>query len=147
MVSQSMTPSVWAQSLLFVVANHLTQIAHCRILFLEAVGEENHTWIFLLWQHVCFSMENGQCLYPYGKVMGGSRTISYMIYEYTRGNRKSCKMWALGGNWEPWLEVLRSCLAIFFKVEYTSNTELKGGNVHHTTYREVTTTYTSYRSY
>jgi hypothetical protein len=109
-----MTPLLWAQSLLFVVANRLTQIAHCRIFLIEAGGEENHTCIFLLWQHCCFSMENGQCLYPYGKVMGGSITISYMINAYTRGNRKSCKMWALGGNWEPWLEVLPSCWTILF---------------------------------
>jgi hypothetical protein len=147
MVSQSMTPLLQAKSLLFVVATRLTQIAHCRILLIEAGGEGNLTWIFLLWQNCCFSMENGQYLYLYEKVMGGSRTISYMIYEYTRGNRKSCNMWPLAGNWEPWLEVLRSCRAILFKDENTNNTELKCGNVHHTTYREVTFSYTSYRSY
>lgn len=41
-------------------------------------------------------LENRQCRYPRGKVMGGSSVLNYMIY--TRGHWKDFDNWADLGN-------------------------------------------------
>lgn len=44
----------------------------------------------------CLAMENNQCNFPRGKVMGGSSVLNYMIY--TRGNKRDFDNWAAMGN-------------------------------------------------
>lgn len=47
-------------------------------------------------QRYCMGMDNAQCNYPRGKVMGGSSVLNYMIY--TRGNKRDYDNWANMGN-------------------------------------------------
>ncbi|CAO1423124.1 unnamed protein product [Diamesa hyperborea] len=97
-----------------VVANRLTETTGCKVLLLEAGGEENILQdIPLLVQYLqdtsanwndtsepspdyCKSMNNNQCSMPHGKVMGGSSVLNYMIW--TRGHPKDYDNWAAKGN-------------------------------------------------
>ncbi|GLV42552.1 uncharacterized protein CBL_03290 [Carabus blaptoides fortunei] len=54
----------------------------------------------------CLGLDNRQCHWPRGKVMGGSSVLNYMIH--SRGNKKDYDGWAAMGNtgWD-WKNVLK----------------------------------------
>lgn len=94
-----------------VLANRLSTDAHCRVLLLEAGGEDNSTAIHT---PACYGQLQdsrydwgfrtvpqkhmfGRRIYlPQGKVWGGSSAINYMIY--MRGNRDDYDHWEHLGN-------------------------------------------------
>lgn len=73
----------------------------------------------------CMGMENGQCNFPRGKVIGGSSVLNYMIY--TRGNRRDYDKWAKMGN-KGWS--YEEVLPYFKKIENFSIPEMFDQNYH-----------------
>lgn len=97
------------------LASRLTEYADWRVLLLEAGQSENYLMDVPLlvnflqgfneinWGYKtepsnssCLAIENNQCTWPRGRVMGGSSVLNYMIY--TRGNRRDYDEWAAMGN-------------------------------------------------
>jgi len=97
-----------------VVTNRLTENPDWKVLLIEAGGPENLLMDFPLlanylqfttanWRYntmpsdrYCMAMDNNQCNWPRGKVVGGSSVLNYMIY--TRGNKRDYDHWAELGN-------------------------------------------------
>ena len=92
-----------------VVANRLSENPAWNVLLIEAGGNENAIHdIPLTAQYLqglditskvqtkpsksyCLGMNNNSCVWPYGKVMGGSSVLNYMIW--TRGNKNDYNSW------------------------------------------------------
>nr|CAD7256884.1 unnamed protein product [Timema shepardi] len=97
-----------------VIANRLSEELGWSVLLLEAGGDETRISDVpvmmatlqrgpLDWNYVteyqegfCQAMENGRCLWPRGKLLGGTSAINGMIY--VRGNRRDYDNWASMGN-------------------------------------------------
>lgn len=114
-----------------VLANRLTENPDWNVLLIEAGGNENFlmdmpmlanylqftdsNWKFKTMPNqnrYCMGMENRQCNFPRGKVIGGSSVLNYMIY--TRGNRRDYDNWARMGN-QGW--GFNDVLPYFIKIE------------------------------
>ncbi|KAJ3620549.1 hypothetical protein MTP99_004488 [Tenebrio molitor] len=113
-----------------VLANRLSENPDWNVLLIEAGRSENYLMDMPIlanylqftdsnWKYktapsgrFCMGMDNQQCNWPRGKVIGGSSVLNYMIY--TRGNRRDYDHWAALGN-EGWS--FKDVLPYFRKVE------------------------------
>uniref|UniRef100_A0A1I8PWX7 Glucose-methanol-choline oxidoreductase N-terminal domain-containing protein n=1 Tax=Stomoxys calcitrans TaxID=35570 RepID=A0A1I8PWX7_STOCA len=119
-----------------VLANRLSENPKWQVYLIEAGGVESLPHqipimaAFLQGTHsnwgyksvpqkqACFGMNNNECSLPRGKILGGTSSINYMIYN--RGNRRDFDRWAEFGN-EGWS--YEEVLPYFLKSE---NANLKG---------------------
>ncbi|XP_018569550.1 glucose dehydrogenase [FAD, quinone]-like [Anoplophora glabripennis] len=126
-----------------VLANRLTENPDWSVLLIEAGRSENFLMDIPIlanylqftesnWRYktepsnrFCMGMDNTQCNWPRGKVVGGSSVLNYMIY--TRGNRRDYDNWARLGN-DGWS--FNDVLPYFKKVENFSVPEYQNGDYH-----------------
>lgn len=96
------------------LAARLSEVPHWNILLLEAGDDEpliadvpmlypafqRSPWDWQYWteksSRYCLAMQNQQCYWPRGKVLGGSSSINAMMF--IRGNRRDYDHWAELGN-------------------------------------------------
>ncbi|XP_074030297.1 glucose dehydrogenase [FAD, quinone] [Leptinotarsa decemlineata] len=113
-----------------VLANRLSENPNWSVLLIEAGRPENLLMDFPIlanylqftesnWRYktepsgsFCMGLDNHQCNWPRGKVVGGSSVLNYMIY--TRGNWRDYDNWARLGN-EGWS--FKDVLPYFKKIE------------------------------
>lgn len=110
-----------------VLASRLTEDRACRVLLLEAGGEDDSPWIrtpafYGLLQDSPYDwadrtipqahLKGRRIFVPQGRVLGGSSAINYMIY--IRGNRGDYDQWCDSGN-EGW--AYEDVLPYFVKAE------------------------------
>ena len=141
------------------LANRLSQISNWNVLLIEAGRQENYVMDIPMlatllqfsevnWkyktepsEHVCLGMENRQCSYPRGKVVGGSSSINYMIA--TRGNRRSYDHWESLGN-PGW--GYKDLLPHFLQIEDMRIPELVKDRKYHSTGGELAITRVPYHT-
>lgn len=141
------------------VANRLTENPNWMVLLLEAGRPENFLMDYPLlanylqfteanWRYKtmpsntsCLGLDNNQCNWPRGKVMGGSSVLNYMIH--TRGNKKDYDGWeAMGNEGWGWNNVLK----YFKKMENLDIPELAQNKDLHSTEGYVSISYAPYRT-
>ena len=116
-----------------VLANRLSENPNWRVALVEAGGVENifnlipvlagymqitqANWNFksVPQKRACFGMYNNECSQPRGRILGGTSSINFMIYN--RGNRRDFDAWAAAGN-TGWS--YRNVLPYFLKSEAAS---------------------------
>ncbi|PSN46845.1 Glucose dehydrogenase [FAD, quinone] [Blattella germanica] len=141
------------------VANRLTEIPEWQVLLLEAGGEENYIMDIPInairnqfsginWNYrsvpsdvACLGLTNNQCVYPRGKVMGGSSVLNYMVH--TRGNRRDFDEWEKLGN-TGW--GYDDILPYFLKSENLEIPELAKDKTYHSTGGYLTISYPPYHT-
>ncbi|XP_055920826.1 glucose dehydrogenase [FAD, quinone]-like [Eupeodes corollae] len=129
-----------------VLANRLSANPNWTVYLLEAGGNENfaHDIPVLVpllqktnsnWNYKsvpqansCFGMNNNMCGLPRGRVLGGTSSINFMIYN--RGNRRDFDRWAENGNF-GWS--YNDVLPLFKRVEAASLESFKYSDYHNTT--------------
>ncbi|KAJ8917310.1 hypothetical protein NQ315_002328 [Exocentrus adspersus] len=140
------------------VANRLTENPEWSVLLIEAGRPENFLMDMPIlanylqftesnWRYktepsnqACLGLDNQQCNWPRGKVVGGSSVLNYMIY--TRGNWRDYDHWAdLGNEGWSWKDVL----PYFKKVENFSIPEYQDPE-YHSTEGHVTISYSPYKT-
>ncbi|XP_071561836.1 uncharacterized GMC-type oxidoreductase Mb1310-like [Temnothorax nylanderi] len=89
----------------------------------------------------CLGMEGNSCVFPTGKVVGGSSVLNYMIA--TRGGAEDYDRWAEMGN-EGW--AYQDVLKYFKKLETMEIPELKSDNDYHGTNGPVHIAYPSFHT-
>ncbi|XP_069673215.1 glucose dehydrogenase [FAD, quinone]-like [Periplaneta americana] len=142
-----------------VIANRLTQIPEWRVLLIEAGERENYAldipilalylqFTDVNWKYksvpnnnVCLSMENKQCPFARGKVMGGSTSINLMIS--SRGHRRNYDEWEEMGN-TGW--GYKDVLPYFRQIEDMTIAEFAIDEKYHSTGGEVTISYVPHRT-
>ncbi|XP_025833266.1 glucose dehydrogenase [FAD, quinone]-like isoform X1 [Agrilus planipennis] len=142
-----------------VIANRLTENPNWNVLLLEAGGSEkfimdipilanflqlseaNWDYKTVPSDNYCLGMENRQCNFPRGKVLGGSSVLNFMIY--TRGNRRDYDNWEKMGN-TGWS--FKDVLPYFKKVENFVVPGYDNDTKYHSQDGYVTVSYPPYRS-
>ncbi|XP_011704090.1 PREDICTED: glucose dehydrogenase [FAD, quinone]-like isoform X2 [Wasmannia auropunctata] len=142
------------------MAARLSEIPHIKILLIEAGSHEN---MFLdipvtapllsldndiNWKYktkpsdkYCVGMKDNSCIWPAGKIIGGSSVLNYMIAN--RGDAENYDRWAKMGS-EGW--AYKDVLKYFKKLETIDIPELKSDIVYHGTDGPVHITSPSYQT-
>lgn len=141
------------------LANRLTENPEWMVLLIEAGQPENFIMDYPLlasylqftdanWKYKtmpsdtsCLGLDNNQCLWPRGKVVGGSSVLNYMIH--TRGNKKDYDNWEAMGN-EGW--GWDNALHYFKKMENLDIPVLAANKKMHSTDGHVSVSYAPYRT-
>nr|XP_031838195.1 glucose dehydrogenase [FAD, quinone]-like [Nomia melanderi]XP_031838196.1 glucose dehydrogenase [FAD, quinone]-like [Nomia melanderi] len=142
-----------------VVANRLSENSNWTVLLLEAghdeipltdvpalwttfLGSDDLTWKYKSEpsDKYCLAMNNHQCVFPRGKVLGGSSVSNAMLY--ARGNKRDYDNWARLGNrgWD-----YESVLPYFKKSEDMRIKEYEDSS-YHATGGDLTVEYFRYRA-
>ncbi|XP_067634954.1 glucose dehydrogenase [FAD, quinone]-like [Eurosta solidaginis] len=126
-----------------VIANRLSENPNWSVYLIEAGGVEglahsipvaaillqntksNWGYKSVPQERSCRGMNNNECALPRGKVLGGTSSINYMIYN--RGNKKDFDRWAAAGN-DGWS--YEDVLPYFLKSEGANLVDLENSVYH-----------------